>query len=190
MSALEKLEYFTATDYFSWGEEVRCELIDGVVYNMASPTINHQRIAARVWKQLDNLLAGRVCEALLSPVDVRLFANHSNKNDDTVVQPDILIVCDKKKYDPNGRGILGAPDVVIEILSPSSTYHDRVLKCKKYQEAGVDEYWLIDPDHKITEVHILENKKYYIIKYGAQDTIPLFTLDDLEIDMALVFSEI
>jgi len=118
-------------------------------------------------------LEDRCCEAFIAPLDARLNAD---KRDDTVVQPDIIILCDKNKLDPKDRGIIGAPDMVIEVLSPSSGYLDRVLKHKKYGEAGVKEYWIVDPDKKIVDVNILENSKYYVRSYGNDDKIPVQTL--------------
>ncbi|MCL2198060.1 MAG: Uma2 family endonuclease [Defluviitaleaceae bacterium] len=180
----EKLEYYTYADYLKFDDDIRCELIDGVIYNMASPRANHQRSVGRLWKELDTFLSGRQCEAFMSPFDVRLNAD---KADDTVVQPDVMVLCDKDKLDHDGRGIIGAPDMVIEVLSPSSAYVDRVLKCKKYLEAGVKEYWIVDPELKTIEVHLLINEKYHMRYYGNTDLIPVQILPGLDIDLGQIF---
>ncbi|MCL2198804.1 MAG: Uma2 family endonuclease [Defluviitaleaceae bacterium] len=180
----EKLEYYTYGDYLKFDDDIRCELINGVIYNMASPSTTHQRIAGEIWALLREFLKGRRCEAFIAPLDVRLNAD---KNDDTVVQPDLMVLCDKNKLDPKDRGIIGAPDMVVEVLSPSSGYVDRVLKMKKYQEAGVKEYWIVDPDRSTVDVNILENNKYYVRSYGNSDLVPVQTLPGLDINLGEVF---
>ncbi|MCL1878938.1 MAG: Uma2 family endonuclease [Defluviitaleaceae bacterium] len=179
----------TYSDYLKLGDDFRCEIIDGQIYAMAAPRIAHQRVAQRIWKQLDAFLAGRRCEAFIAPLDVRLSANKRNKHDDTVVQPDVFVLCDKNKIDKKGQSILGAPDMVIEVLSQGSAYVDRVLKHKKYLEAGVREYWIADPDNKTVEVYVLENNRYYSQNYSAPDIIPGHVLEGLKIDLAEIFAE-
>jgi len=182
----EKIEYFTYADYLKFDGDIRCELIDGVIYNMASPLTIHQTISAQLWKRLDNFLESRRCKAFIAPLDVRLNAE---ENDDTVVQPDVMVLCDKNKLDPKGRGIIGAPDMIIEVLSPSSAYVDRVLKCKKYQDAGVKEYWIVSPRDKTVEAHLLIENKYRMRYYGNSDLIPVQTLPGLDIDLGQIFVE-
>ena len=132
---------YTYADYVTWPGDERWELIDGVPYAMSpAPTIGHQRIAGEIHRQLANFLKGKPCEAFIAPVDVRLNADN---DDDIVVQPDVLVVCDKNKLD--GKCCNGAPDFVVEILSPSTADHDRVNKFQVYVAAGVREYWIVDP---------------------------------------------
>ena len=118
---------------------------------------------------------------------ISLLTTHPSTNefDDTVVQPDVIILRDKSKLDPKGRGIIGAPDMVIEVISPSTTYNDRVLKHKKYMEAGVKEYWIVDPEHGTLDVYLLENGKYYSRTYGGDDVVP--TLLGLDILLEEIF---
>jgi len=177
-------EYLTYKDYLNLDDGVRYELIDGVLYNMAAPTVFHQRISKRLFKWLDDFLEGRKCEAFYSPIDVRLKAD---KHDDVVVQPDIVVVCDKNKIDK--KGIIGAPDLVIEILSPSSGYVDKVLKHKKYQESGVREYWIVDPTHKTVDVYLPLDGKYFPRHYGGDNIVPVQILAGLDIYLEKLFLE-
>ncbi|MCL2217096.1 MAG: Uma2 family endonuclease [Defluviitaleaceae bacterium] len=184
MAIAKAIEFLTYSDYLKLDDDVRCELIDGVLYNMAAPTVTHQQIAGRLFRWLGNFLEGKSCRAFIAPVDVRLNAN---KSDDTVVQPDVMVLCDKNKIDPTDRGIIGAPDLVIEVMSPSSRYTDRILKHKKYLEAGVLEYWIVDPEHKTVDVYLLDNGRYYSWNYGGDDVIPVQLLKGLEINLTDLF---
>ena len=180
------MEYMTYADYVKIDDDVRYELIDGVLYNMAAPKVTHQRISFRLSNMLGDFLQGKSCEAFYAPIDVRLNAN---KADDTVVQPDILVLCDKTKIDSKDRSIIGAPDMIIEVLSPSSAYMDRVVKFKKYQETGVREYWIVEPEHKTVNVNLLDtnNGRYYSWNYGNSDLVPVHVLHGLEIDLGMLF---
>jgi len=180
------LQLYTYKDYLAWGEDVKCELIDGVVYNMASPTTAHQDLVSRLWSIFRDFLKGRRCKAYFAPLDVRLNA-HSY--DDIVVQPDVIILCDRSKLDPAGRGIIGAPDMIIEVLSPTTAYTDRVLKHQKYMLAGVKEYWIVDIENKLLEVYLLEGGKYFSQKHGKNGKVPVQTFPGLEIDLAEIFAE-
>ncbi|MCL2224066.1 MAG: Uma2 family endonuclease [Defluviitaleaceae bacterium] len=182
----EKLERYTYADYLEWGEDVKCELIDGIIYNMASPSARHQDVVFELGSRFKNFLRGRRCKTYLAPLDVRLNA-HSF--DDTIVQPDIIILCDRTKLDPKGRGIIGAPDMVVEVMSPSTAYKDRALKHKKYMDAGIKEYWIADSENNTMEVYLLENGKYYSRHYGGNDKVPVQVLPKLEIDLGEVFAE-
>jgi len=175
------IKHYTYEDYLKFDDDIRRELIDGVIYNMAAPNIAHQRVIGRLFNEIYNLLKGKPCEVFASPVDVRLAAH---KFDDTVVQPDILVLCDKNKIDPKGQSIIGAPDMIIEVLSPSSVSMDKVKKHKKYLEAGVKEYWKVDPINKTVSVNLLENEKYYTWEYGDDNIVPSQTLPGLEINLA------
>jgi len=108
-----------------------------------------------------------------------------------VVQPDILVLCDRRKLDKKGYGMRGAPDMVVEILSPSSTRMDRVIKHKKYQQYGVREYWLVDPLTATVEVHLLNDGQFKkAAQYNAMDSIPVQVLPGCHIDLSEVFAEI
>jgi len=174
---------YTYADYVSWDDDNRYELIDGVVYLMSAPTFEHQGISGELYRQLANFLKGKACKVFIAPCDVCLTG--LGDEDDTVVQPDILVVCDESKLD--GKRCNGAPDMVIEVLSPSTSRRDLFLKLKKYQTAGVREYWIVSPDAKAVNVHILKNGQYVINSYGSTDTVPVFVLDGCNIELAEVF---
>lgn len=158
--ALRDPEYHTYGDYLTWPEDVRYELIDGDAYLMApAPTVSHQDIAGEVYRQLANALHGKPCRALIAPVDVRLpKADEADECIDTVVQPDVLVICDEKKV--GERGVRGAPDWVLEVLSPSTAGHDQVKKLALYERHGVREYWLVQPWGKVLTVYTLKDGAY------------------------------
>ena len=171
-------------DYLTWDDDIRYELIDGVPYAMAAPSQAHQEISGEIFRQLSNFLKGKPCKVFHAAFDVRLNAE---SYDDIVVQPDLLVVCDKSKLD--GKSCVGAPDMAIEILSSSNTRHDTVVKFRLYQKAGVKEYWVVDPDKKSVNVYLLENGKYFTVTYSDNDIVPVNVLDGCEINLADVFAE-
>jgi Uma2 family endonuclease len=186
MQALGGKSYFTYKDYASWDDENRYELIDGALHMMSpAPSGAHQEIVGELHLQLGNFLRGKPCKVFVSPFDVRLNAD---EGDDTVVQPDIIVVCDKSKIIESG--CKGVPDMVIEVLSPSTASHDSIVKFNKYMKAGVLEYWMVDPESKNTSVHILKDGSYIGRVYSDTDTIPVHTLTDCKIDMKEVFANI
>lgn len=146
---------YTIEDYYALPDERRVELIDGVFYDMTAPTFVHQQIAGEVYRQISNFIRTNKgqCLPAISPVDVRLDCD-----DKTMVQPDVLILCDKDKV--QRWGIMGAPDFVLEIISPSTKRKDCIKKLDKYMEAGVREYWIIDPYKKKLLVYRFEQEVY------------------------------
>lgn len=189
----EKRKY-TYTDYLSWPEDERIEIIDGVPYHtyggpiiegapvmQAAPSRAHQEISVEMVRQLANFLKGKPCKVYSAPFAVRL------NEDETVLEPDIAVVCDSSKL--NDKGCKGAPDLVVEILSPSTARKDRMVKLQRYQQAGVREYWIVDPDTKTVQVCILENGRYFVTAYADNDTAPVKVLDGCSIDLREVFSE-
>ena len=175
----EDTEY-TWEDYMSWDDDVRYELIDGVAYAMGAPSQRHQSILGDLYTLFNIFLKKNPCKVFISPCDVKL----ANK---TVLQPDMFVVCDRSKLD--GQFTQGAPDLVIEIESSSSTQRDRILKYNKYLDAKVKEYWIVNPESKVTEVFILVNGDYSRKAYDEKDKISVHVLDGCTIDMSEVFAE-
>ena len=141
-------------------------------------------------RQLANFLEGKKCRVLSAPFDVRLFEKEGDRFDNiqTVVQPDISIICDQNKLDEHG--CKGAPDLVIEILFPSTQRHDKFTKFNLYQRAGVREYWIVDPASQSVQVFVLEEGHYMAKDFGgADDKIKVNVLEDCTIDLSSVFSE-
>ncbi len=172
---------YTLEDYLALPDEQRVELIDGVFYDMAAPTTVHQAIGGFIHKQLLDYVMehGGECMPFMSPVDVQLDCD-----DRTVVQPDVLIVCDRSKF-RNGR-VFGAPDFLAEVLSPSTRKKDMQLKLFKYANAGVREYWMIDPDRKTVVVYDLEHEELPQI-YRFSSRIPVLVWNgECEVDFPLM----
>lgn len=160
------------------------ELIDGVVYMMESPSQTHQEISGAIHWQLYNFLRGKPCKVFHAPFDVCLDVETTAN---TVCQPDLLVVCDAGKLD--GKCCKGAPDMVIEITSPSTASYDRLTKFNKYLRAGVREYWIIDPDMKMVSVHVLSNGQYILHPYGKDSSVPVHILKGCVIELSEVFLE-
>ncbi|MCD7841088.1 MAG: Uma2 family endonuclease, partial [Lachnospiraceae bacterium] len=127
---------YSLEDYLALPDDQRVELIDGVFYDMAAPTLIHQAIGSRVWRSFDAYIGKNLgsCMAFTAPVDVQLDCD-----DKTIVQPDVLIICEPSKL--RRERVYGAPELVVEVLSPSTSKKDRLLKLTKYKKAGVREYW-------------------------------------------------
>jgi Uma2 family endonuclease len=178
--------YYTYADYLGWDEGVRCEVIDGEILMVAPPSRMHQGISGELFVKIKNFLEGKPCKVYSAPFSVRLNPQEDNR-DDTVLEPDITVICDSSKLD--ARGCNGAPDLIIEILSPSTARHDRIVKFRKYQEAGVREYWIVDPDTKSVQVFILEDRRYIASSYDDTDTAPITVLPGCEIKLGDVFAE-
>ena len=157
---------YTLEDYYALPDERRVELIDGVIYDMASPTFIHQTISFELAKKFSAYIEKNngKCISMISPLDVQL--DMDNK---TMVQPDVMIICDRSKI--KKRVVYGAPDLVVEVLSPSTYKKDRRLKLKKYRAAGVREYWIVDPDdHAIT-----------VYKFGDMIDFKIYELNEDEL---------
>lgn len=159
---------YTVEDYRSLPDDRRVELIDGVIYDMDAPSPIHQELVAAILVQLRNFLAGKnvPCRAFVSPFDVQLDCDQY-----TMVQPDILVLCSRDKL--TDWGYYGAPDLVMEILSPSTRRKDMLLKLNKYSNAGVREYWMIDPE--ALKVIVYRSMPDYLLPeiYTFQDKVPV-----------------
>jgi Uma2 family endonuclease len=151
--------HYTYRDYRDWPEDERWELIDGVAYDMSpAPSVNHQRLVTGLGSQISRQLRGGSCEALVAPVDVFLPADPTADEDDvdTVVQPDVVVVCDRFRIRANG--IWGPPDLVVEIISPWTAKKDLAEKFNAYERAGVREYWVVDPGNRSVVVYVQETE--------------------------------
>lgn len=157
---------FTLEDYYALPEERRVELIDGVLYDMAAPTNIHQLICGEIFMVFRDFIRNSKgsCIPAMAPLDVQL-----NCDNRTMIQPDVLVICDRNKLS-NGH-VCGAPDLIIEILSPSTRKKDSFLKTMKYSEAGVREYWIVDPEKKRVLVYCFEQDEFPTL-YSFEDTIP------------------
>lgn len=176
---------YTVEDYYAWPEDQRVELIDGVIYIMEAPGFVHQNVATEMLFHIKSYIQkkGGDCIPLLSPVDVRLDCD-----DKTMVQPDLIILCDKDKI--KRWGIMGAPEFVLEILSKSTRRKDCIKKLQKYGDAGVKEYWLIDPEKKVLLVYDFANDNLPCI-YPLSGKVGLALYGgELEIDLDEIASVI
>lgn len=165
---------YTVEDYFALPDERRVELIDGVIYDMSSPTLIHQTIGVEIHARLREHIRTKkgACISGVAPWDVQLDCDNK-----TMVQPDVYVVCDKNKI-RNGR-LFGAPDFVVEVLSPSTAKKDTGIKTAKYAAAGVREYWIVDVRRERIIVYILNEEGYYDISlYTFHDEIPVAIFDN------------
>lgn len=181
-------ERYTFADVVTWEENDRIEIIDGKTVMMAPPTVRHQRISREIVRQLANYLEGKKCEVFAAPFGVRLFEKDGDRPEDvdTMVEPDVSVVCDKNKLDKNG--CKGAPDMVIEILSPSTLRHDRFVKLALYQRAGVREYWIVSPDEQTVQVFLLRDGSLQLHEvYDRQGVAKVNVLDGCFIELSKVF---
>ena len=158
---------YTLEDYLAIPDERRVELIDGVIYDMSSPLGHHQIIAGQIHFHLVSYISGKggPCIPFIAPVDVQLDCD-----DKTIVQPDVMILCDRSKYTP--QRIVGAPDFVVEVFSKSTRKKDMFIKLNKYRSAGVREYWMVDPDKKTVMAYHFENDDDLSV-YTFRDKVPV-----------------
>lgn len=189
----EKLEErYTYGQYYQWDDGERWELIDGVPYSMTpAPVRRHQGISINVLVRIAEFLKGKPCKVYHAPFDVRLpeFTGQEDNDVPTVVQPDLVVVCDEEKLDD--RGCRGAPDLVVEILSPSTSRKDIGVKFSLYERHGVREYWIIHPAEESLMVFTIgEDGKYGRPQgYGRGDFASSTVLVGLELNLEEVFAE-
>ena len=176
-SAIRKEELHTIEEIENMPENVRAELIDGEIYMMSPPVPNHQRIISKLIYRIEGYIAekGGNCEVFPAPFGVYL-----NNDDYNYLEPDISVICDPSKID--NKGCHGAPDWVIEIVSPSSKRRDYIIKSYKYSEAGVREYWIVDPESRRIIVYDFENDNMSMFSFD--DKVKAGIYEDLEIDFA------
>ena len=173
MIPLKKSDHmYTYKDYCSWPDIERWELIDGVAYNMSpAPSSRHQGISGELYFQIKIFLKNK-CRVFAAPFDVFLpvFPIKSEYEIDTVVQPDLSVICDKSKIIE--KGCLGSPDLIIEILSPSTSKRDLNEKFQLYERSGVKEYWIVDPGNKYIRIFHLISEGENSGKYDDGTLIP------------------
>ncbi|MDR2178645.1 MAG: Uma2 family endonuclease [Treponema sp.] len=185
---------YTYADYLVWDTEERYEILDGEAYMMSAPTVAHQIISRELLGQFWNFLKGKPCQVFAAPFDVRLFPREDG-GDNTVVQPDLLVVCDRSKIADN-RACRGAPDMAIEILSPSNDGPAVFLKYNRYLMAGVREYWVISPETREIQVHILEQgggktpNRYVSTLYSGAAALDVSVLPGLNVDFSAIWSQL
>ena len=176
---------YTVEDYYALPDEQRAELIDGVLYDMASPETLHQMVGGYIYARFLEFISKNKgnCIPLIAPLDVQLDCD-----DKTMLQPDVVVCCDRDKI--LRSHVYGAPDMVIEILSPSTRKKDMGLKLKKYITARVREYWMVDPDKKKVVVYDLEHNELPAI-YGFEDQVPVkIFAGKCQIDFSEIYSYI
>ncbi len=183
---------YTYADYLTWMDDARRELYNGFIKLMTpAPSRSHQKILSNLHGLLWIFLRRKKCDIYTSPSDVRFPEDKKNKNDKqvyTVLQPDLYIVCDLSKLDD--RGCLGAPDMVIEIVSPQSSKRDVKDKFEIYQQHGVREYWIVNPNDENVNVFVLDENGRFQLKgmYAGDDRIPVNIFNgELKIDLTEVF---
>ncbi|MGE4273995.1 MAG: Uma2 family endonuclease [Desulfitobacterium sp.] len=178
---------YSFADYLTWDETERWEIIDGSPYMQSAPSRIHQEISLGLLMQFGNYLKDKRCKIYHAPFCVRLDVEEDDSAVKNVVEPDITIICDSSKLDE--KGCKGSPDMIIEILSPSTAKTDKVIKFNKYEKAGVKEYWILEPDQKLVSVFLLQvNNRYGRPEmYTDEDTIRVSIFSDLEINLKSVF---
>ena len=173
---------FTIEDYYNIPDEIRVELIDGVIYDMSTPAHIHQLIAMEIYDVIKAYIKKKKGECIVhaSPMDVQLDCDNR-----TMVQPDVQVICDRNKL--RKRSVYGAPDFVAEVLSPSTRKKDISIKLYKYENAGVSEYWIVDPDKKRVHVYQFEKEELPVM-YTFEDKIPVGIFgDECVVDFAEVY---
>lgn len=184
-------EKYSYADYLTWDDGERWELIDGVPYNMSpAPKIRHQEILGELAGVFYNFLKGKPCRVYIAPVDVRFKdeIHAADKETYTVVQPDLLVVCDRDKVDE--KGVIGAPDICIEILSVSTAYKDQGEKFVLFEKHGVREYWIINPELETVQLFVHNGTAFDKPLYYRKDEVLKSTvLEGLDLVLAEVFGE-
>ncbi len=170
----------TLAEYEALPEDVRVELIEGEIFVMEAPSRTHQILLAEIWRVLRNYIQENAgdCQALLAPFDVLL---DDNADKPTIVQPDVLVICDKDKL--TERRCQGAPDLAVEITSPSGIQRDYVKKLNIYNDKGVREYWIVNPQSRVVEVYLLGDDMQ-VLHYTFEDKVKVNIYEDLYIDFA------
>ena len=191
ISQLDPSAIYTYADYLTWQFEQAVELIKGKLMKMAAPNRKHQKISWQLSGRFFTAFKGLRCEAYAAPFDVRLLDKKksikANKDVLTVIQPDLCVICDLKKLDD--KGCIGAPDLIVEILSIGNSKKEMRTKKDLYEESGVKEYWIVDPQHEtLLQYNLQENGLYTPPKFYMNDEIITSTVfSQLEINLVEIF---
>ena len=182
---------YTYADYLTWQFQEKLELIKGRIFRMSpAPSTNHQRISMELAGILYNFFKPHSCNLFAAPFDVRLLDKKKSTLDQeiyTVVQPDLCVICDDNKIDE--RGAIGAPDLVIEILSPGNSNKEMKYKFDLYEEAGVLEYWIVNPADKTVFIYILKDYQFIgMHPLIEEDTIQSKLFPDLDFKLESIFN--
>ena len=190
LADLDVNKVYSYADYFKWKFEERVELIRGYIFKMSpAPNVRHQQLSAEIGGQLWSFLRGKKCQVFTAPFDVRLPRKSTDdKEIITVVQPDICVICDPLKLDK--RGCLGAPDIVVEILSPGNNTKELKNKYEVYEEAGIKEYWVVSPQDNTFFAYTLINGRYQPSRIMvAGDVVTSTVLEGFSLDLTELFGD-
>ncbi len=194
LSQLDLNGVYSYADYLTWQFEQAVELIKGKILPMAAPSRKHQGVSWQLTLIIGNAFKEQNCKAYAAPFDVRLYDKKksikANKDIYTVVQPDISIICDMNKLDD--KGCLGAPDLIIEILSPGNSSKEMKTKKNLYEENKVKEYWIIDPEHETLILYALQKDNTYKAPqiFVSEDVVPSTIFTDLTLNLTHLFNKI
>lgn len=190
INELDLSQSYTYADYLLWHFKERVELIKGKIFKMSpAPSTRHQQISAKLHLRIGGYFENHYYHAFFAPFDVRLPSKDQNAADQkihTVVQPDLCVICDESKLDE--RGCLGAPDLIVEVLSPGNSKTEMHNKFELYQESGVREYWLVEPSQNAVLVYVLDETGKYVGLQPAVEFVQSSIFPELKIDLGKIFS--
>ena len=188
LSQLDPKGYYTYADYLTWRFKERVELLLGRIIKMSpAPNVYHQQILRRFMYHFEKYLWNTKCQLFPAPFDVRLPVSKKKGYQDTVVQPDLVVICDESKLDEQGCN--GAPDIVIEILSPGNSRREMKDKFELYEASLVPEYWIVDPEHQDITIYTLDDSNKYVGSkpFVATEKVRSTVIVDLVVDVEEVF---
>lgn len=188
LSQLDPEGSYTYADYLMWQFQERVELIRGKLFRMSpAPSVLHQKLATFFTAKLFNFFEKKNCQVFAAPFDVRLPVSSKKGQDTTVVQPDLCVICDPDKLDE--RGCAGAPDLMVEILSPGNSSKEMGEKFRAYEEAGVREYWIVNPAEKVVLIYVLNEAGIFIGLAPVTEEGPLRStiFPELAVDLKEIF---
>jgi Uma2 family endonuclease len=191
--SLDENEQYTYADYLRWVDDVRRELVNGIIHVMSAPWTKHAKVLRRIGFSIESFIYERqgACDVFYAPYDVRLPVDGktADRQITTVVQPDICVVCDPSKIDK--KGCIGAPDFIIEITSPSTKKHDWTTKFYRYESAGVKEYWIVDLKTETIHAFVMQATGRYGVgkQYSGKQKVPVRTLPGLTVNVGALFEE-